>query len=235
MGLLVRLKQLFEAKVDKSLDHLENPGEMLDYSLHKMEESLRSISQNAVQLTAAKKRIEMQRDELLQTAANYQQHAEKALELGQEDLAREALNRKLEAEARIQALDHQLAEMDHQLTSTVHSQEELKRKISSFRSKKEELKAVYTASQAQLKVKEIMTSIGSDSEEVGRTIERAESRILDMQARVKAIDDLTDQGVISEAFDSKTDDIERKLDNLSKNSKVEEELTRLRAKLASNS
>ena len=100
MGILVRLKQLFEAKVDKSLDRVENPGEMLDYSLHKMEESLQSISQNAVQLTMTKKRVEMQRDELLQTAANYQQHAEKALELGQEDLAREALNRKVEAEDR---------------------------------------------------------------------------------------------------------------------------------------
>ena len=47
----------------------------------------------------------MQRDERLETATNYQKHAEKALELGQEDLAREALNRKAEAEERIQELD----------------------------------------------------------------------------------------------------------------------------------
>lgn len=234
MGILVRLKQLFEAKVDQSLDSVENPSEMLDYSLHKMEESLQKISQNAVQLTTAKKRIEMQRNELLQTAANYEKHAEKALALGQEDLAREALNRKAEAEERIQGLESQLAEMDHQLKSTVHSQEELKRKIANFRSKKEELKAVYTASQAQLKVKEMMTSIGSEAEDVGKTIERAESRILDMQARVKAIDELTDQGVISEAFNSKTDEIERRLNDIGKTSKVEEELARLREKLASN-
>lgn len=234
MGIMVRLKQLFEAKVDKSLDRVEDSGEMLDYSLRKMEEALHKISQNAVQLTTAKKRIEMQKDELLQTAASYQKHAEKALELGQEDLAREALERKVEAEERIQGLDKQLAEMECQLASMVHSQEELKRNITNFRSKKEELKAVYTASQAQLKVKEMMTSVGSESEEVGKTIERVESRILDMQARVKAIDELSKQGVIYEAFDHKTDDVERKLKKLTKNSEVEKELTRLREKRASN-
>ena len=72
------------------------------------------------------------------------------------------------------------------------------------------------------------------AEDVGKTIERAESRILDMQARVKAIDELTDQGVISEAFNSKIDDIERRLNDIGKTSKVEEELARLREKLASN-
>ncbi|AFM42784.1 phage shock protein A (IM30), suppresses sigma54-dependent transcription [Desulfosporosinus acidiphilus SJ4] len=234
MGIFVRLKQLFEAKVDKSLDRAEDPGEMLDFSLRKMEDALQRIVQNTVQLTTSKKRVEMQRDEQIQMATNYQKHAEKALALGQEDLAREALNRKAEAEERIQELENQLSEMDHQLTATINNQEELKHKISNFRSKKEELKAVYNASQVQLKVKEMMTSVGSEADEVGKTIERAESKIYDMQARVKAIDELTEQGVISEAFDSKTDDMERRFRKLSKDSKVEEELTLLRKKLASN-
>jgi len=234
MGIFVRLKQIFEAKVDKEIDRVENPGEMLDFSLRKMEDALQKITQNMVQLSTSKKRVEMQRDEQVQTALNYQNHAEKALELGQEDLAREALNRKTEAEERVQELENQLAEMERQLKATVYNQEELKRKITGFRSKKEELKAVYNASQVQLKVKEMMSSAGSEANDVGKTIERAENKIQDMQARVKAIDELTEQGVISEAFESNTDDIERRLMKLSKDSKVEEELTLLKKKLAVN-
>ena len=61
MGIFVRLKQIFEAKVDKEIDRVENPGEMLDFSLRKMEDALQKITQNMVQLSTSKKKVEMQR------------------------------------------------------------------------------------------------------------------------------------------------------------------------------
>lgn len=148
MGLVTRLKNIFEAKVEKEIDALEDPKEMLDYSLTKMEDSLRDIARNAVELGTAKKRVELERNTAVESTRKYGEQAEKALELGQEDLAKEALLRKVDAESRAQELTVQIEKMAEQLQTVSKRQDELRAKIRSFRSKKEELKATFEASKA---------------------------------------------------------------------------------------
>ncbi|QNB47807.1 PspA/IM30 family protein [Thermanaerosceptrum fracticalcis] len=232
MGIVSRLKNVFGAKLEKGLNALENPKEMLDYSLVKMEEGLHALTRNATELGTAKKRLELQRETLKATIRKYEEQAQKALEFGQEDLAKEALTRKLETEQRITGLDAQIADMNGHLQKIAKSQEELRYKIQNFRSRKEELKAIYAASQAQLKVKELVSSVGLEAESIGRTVERAEARIQEMQAKGKAIDELVDQGLITEVFADTQDDIDRKLKKLNANSAVEAELERLKKGLA---
>ncbi|VBB08900.1 pspa/im30 [Lucifera butyrica] len=228
MDLFNRLKNLLGAKLEKGMDSLESPDEMLDYSLVKMEEGLHAMAANAVQLGTSKKELELQRDTLLKSAGTYEGQSRKALELGQEDLAKEAIQRRLETEQRIKSLDVQIADMDQRLQAVARSQEELKEKIRIFKGKKEELKAVYSASQAQLKVKELITSLGNESETIGKTVERAEARIQEAQARVMAIDELVSKGVVTEVFSDHKDDVEYKLNQLSMNATVEAELIKLK-------
>lgn len=115
MGIISRLKNIFEAKLEKGIDTLEDPKEMLDYSLTKMEDNIRAMAHNAVELGTAKKRVELERDTALETAHKYEEQAEKALELGQEDLAKEALLRKVDAESRAVELASQIEKMVEQL------------------------------------------------------------------------------------------------------------------------
>lgn len=229
MGIVNRLRNVLGAKVEKGLDALENPKEMLEYSLVQMENGLQSLTRNATELGTAKKRLEMQRETLKVTVIKYAEQAQKAVDLAMEDLAKEALKRKLEAEQRIFGLDHQIQELEGQLEKIFQSQDELRYKIQTFRSKKEELKAIYAASQAQLKVKELLTSVGAESENIGRTVERAETKIQDMQARVKAIDELRENGIVTEVFAGE-DDIERKLQHLGRDAAIEAELAKLKNK-----
>ncbi|MHB1652579.1 MAG: PspA/IM30 family protein [Desulfitobacteriaceae bacterium] len=235
MGVLVRLKNIFGAKMEKSLEVLENPKEMLDYSMVKMEEGLQSLARNVMEFAAAKKRLELQRNALTEVISKYAEQANKALELSQEDLAKEALLKKIEAVQRVEELDSQIKDMDVQLQAIAKSQEELRLKIQSFRSKKEELKAVYAASQAQLKVKELVTFLGAESENIGQTVRRAEARIQDTRARVLAIDELIEQGLITETFADSKDDVDRKLRRISLDSVVEAELAKLKSSIALNS
>lgn len=235
MGIMLRLKNLLGAKLENGIEVLENPRDMLDYSLVKMENGLQAITKNIVEFGTAKKRVELQRDTLRASICKYAEQAEKALVLGQEDLAKEAVIRKVLLEQREIDLTAQIAKMAEQLQAISKSQDDLRREIQNFRSKKEELKATYAASQAQLKVKELVTSIGSESENIGRTVERAQVRIQDMQAKVQAIDELEDQGVITKVFSDGQDDIEHKLKRMSINSAVDAELAKLKAGLAVNS
>lgn len=138
----------------------------------------------------------------------------------------------MQASESVEALGLQIAGMDQHLQSIAKSREELKYKIDSFRAKKEELKAVYDASRAQLKIKQIMTMVDSEAESVGRIIERAEARIHEMQARVMALDDLMTQGIVPEVFPSATNAIDRELSRLSHAAAVETELARLKAERA---
>lgn len=232
MGFFDRLKAIVGAKLEKGLDAVEDPKEMLDLSLVKMEDSLRTMAMSAVEVGTAKKKLEIQRDTLNASILKYEEQAKKALEFGQEELAREALAKKLQASERAEALGVQIAGMDQHLQSIAKSREELKYKIESFRAKKEELKAVYDASRAQLKIKQVMTLVGSEAESVGRIIDRAEARIQEMRARVMALDDLVAQGMVPEVFPSATDAIGRELSRLSQTAVVETELARLKAERA---
>jgi len=229
MGFLTRLKGILGVKAEKALDKVEDPKEMLDYSLQKMEEGLRSLSQKALEIGTAKKKLENQRDKLQAATSSYEDQAKKALEFGQEDLAKEALIRKMEGYTQLQDIETRIKEVEENLQILAKSKEEMKRKIQTFKVKKEELKAVYSASQAQLKVKEMLTSLGSETDNVGLTIERAEARIEDMRARGEAIDELVDQGLVNEVLEDGRDEIERKLKKLSMDSAVEEELEKLKA------
>lgn len=233
MGLWARIKTLFEAKVDKGLNRLEDPKELLDFSLKKMEDNLRSLTGSAVEVATAKKKLDQQRTVLAANIGKYEEQARKALELGQEDLARQALEKKAQAAQRLSGLEGQIASLEVRIHSIAESQAELRHQIELFRSKKEELKAAYEASQAELKVKETITSVGTEAAEVSQIISRAKSRIEDMQARVAAIDELVGEGVVSDVFASSgKDETDRQLDRLSNAAAVEAELLRLKAELA---
>ena len=112
------------------------------------------------------------------------------------------------------------------------SQVNLDRKISLFRSKKEELKAVHDSSQAQLRVRESLSGISEDMADVGNTIQRAEARIKEMQSRADAIDGLIAEGVLSDALAPETDDIDRQLAQIGRSQAIEDELAALKEKAA---
>jgi len=231
MGFLARLSGIIEAKLNKRLDTLEDPNEMLDYSIVQMEKYLKELTSNAIEIVTAKKKLEIQLETALTNAKSYKESAQKALELGQEDLARQALTKKEEAEVRVQRLSEQINTLNSKMTTLNENQEELRRKIQLFGTKKEELKAVYNASQAQLKVKEIITSLSKDSSNIADTIERAEGKVRDAEARVQAIDYLVNQGEIQEIFSKKQDDIDQRLKRLTNDMAVENELNKLKEKI----
>jgi len=230
--ILTRVKTIFSAKVEKGLDSLENPKEMLDYSIVQMEKSLREIARNALEIGTAKKRLEQQRDLCKANFNNYQAMAKKALELEQEDLAKEALLKKSEEEERVRKLEEQMNSLDINLKIIKKSKIELEHKIELYRAKKEELKAVYDASQAQLKVKEIMTSLGKNSYQTSEILHKAENKIKNAQARLLALDELINEGIIEEkVFSESNNDLTRRLTELSQANFIDGQLAKLKEEI----
>lgn len=232
MGVIARLKSILGSKIEKGLDKWEDPKDMLDYSIVQMEQSLQEMTRNTIEITAAKKKLERQRDFNLANVKNYEQLAEKALEAEQEDLAREALTKKNEEEEKAKQLEKQINSLTANLKVITTSQKELQHKIELYRAKKEELKATYDASRAQLKIKEIMASVSDDTKNIVEIVDRAENKIRDTEARVLALDELISQGVVAELIPDNKNDLEKRLSEFEKDTSVEDELAKLKEKVA---
>ena len=228
MGIFSRFRSIFQARANDLANQLEDPKASLDYSLVKLEESHAQISQALVDVTSARKRLEYQQDQLGTASDKYEQQARDALAAGRDDLAQMALQRRQEALARQDDLDGNLEVLDRQLNNLKLSQANLERKISLFKTKKEELKAVYDASRAQIQVREALTGLSSDLANVGSLIQRAEERIREMQSRAEAIDSLVEEGVLTDALQPERDDVDRELKRIARSQAVENDLAHLK-------
>jgi len=227
--IIARFKAIFEAKANAAADNIEDPKASLDYSLRKLEDARRDLSKGLIEVNAAKRRLQAQRDQMAVAADKYQQQATAAVEAHRDDLARLALERKQESEAHVAELDANIASLERQEATLKENPVRLDNKIKQFRYKKEELKAIHDSAKAQLKVQESLSGISQDLADVGNTIQRTEARILEMQSRADAIDGLVAEGVLQDVLEPETDDIERELARIGRNQAVEEELARLKA------
>ncbi|MEP7022733.1 MAG: PspA/IM30 family protein [Actinomycetota bacterium] len=229
MSLFERAHDILAAKANKALDTAEKPDEMLDLSYQQMLDQITRVRQGLVSIAASRKQIELQEQQLQHTVDHLGDQAKAALAQGNESLAREALSRKAAAQAQIDGMEPQhqeLAEQEQKLGQTL---EALQKRVNEFRTKKEVLKAQYTAAQAQTSVNESVAGISTTFGDSGETLQRAQDKIATMQARAGALDELMQSGVLEDVGGS--DDIQKELDEVGTTAQVDKELAELKAQL----
>lgn len=82
-------------------------------------------------------------------------------------------------------------------------------KVELFRSKKEILKAQYSAAEAQVRVKESITGISRELADLSTTMDRAEDKTEKMMAKAQALDEMVDSEVLTDYTHTSDDIIER--------------------------
>ncbi|GAB3767900.1 phage shock protein A [Nocardioides ginsengisegetis] len=230
MSLMKRISLIFRSKANKALDRAEDPRETLDYSYQRQLDLLSKVRRGVADVATSRKRVELQVNQLESQSAKLQDQAQKALEMGREDLAREALTRKSGVTGQITDLKAQHAQLQGEEEKLTLAQQRLQAKVESFRTRKETIKATYTAAEAQTRINEAMSGIGEEMGDVGLAIQRAEDKTAQMQARAGAIDELIASGALDDASAiGRGDDIARELDAMSSQADVEAELARLKA------
>ncbi len=230
MSLMKRISLIFRSKANKALDRAEDPRETLDYSYQRQLDLLAKVRRGVADVATSRKRVELQVNQLEQQSAKLQGQAEKAISVGREDLAREALTRKSGLTQQIGDLKAQHAQLQGEEEKLTLSQQRLQAKVESFRTRKETIKATYTAAEAQTKINEAMSGIGEEMGDVGLAIQRAEDKTAQMQARAGAIDELIASGALDDVSQVNSgDDISRELDAMSSGTDVEAELARLKS------
>ncbi|WP_295660703.1 PspA/IM30 family protein [uncultured Nocardioides sp.] len=230
MSLMKRISLIFRSKANTALDKAEDPRQTLDYSYQRQLDLLSKVRRGVADVATSRKRVELQVNQLEAQSAKLSGQAEKAIGMGREDLAREALTRKSGLTNQITDLKAQHAQLQGEEEKLTLAQQRLQAKVESFRTRKETIKATYTAAEAQTRIGEAMSGIGEEMGDVGMAIQRAEDKTAQMQARAGAIDELIASGALDDASQvGAGDDIARELDSMSSQSDVESELARLKA------
>jgi phage shock protein A len=232
MSISRRIATLFRAKANKALDRAEDPREVLDSSYEQQLEMVQKVRRGVADVATSRKRVELQLTALQLSAGKLQAQAQQALAAGHEDLAREALIRRTAVTSQISDLQGQQASLQAEEDKLTLAAQRLAAKVDAFRTRKETIKADYTAAEAQTHIGEAVNGISEEMGDVGMAMQRAQDKTEQMQARAGALDELLASGALQDAtVPGGRDDVQSELDALTAGHDVDHELTRMKAQL----
>jgi len=228
MKIFNRMKTVFQTKMSKFLDEVEDPEELLDISLKEMKEHLQQVKKSLLELTTMKKNLEKDLEDAEDKAELAQQQAQTAMNMEKEDLARAALEKKAELGDKIITLKSKIEKLENKIEVIKSNKKTLAGQIKDLEMKREELTVINKSADAQLAVKEIITGASSDITDLNEQIQRAEEKIRKKEAKISAIDELVADGELSNDLNSQ-DDIEKSLHEIQRKAEIEEELAKLKS------
>ncbi|MCL6627653.1 MAG: PspA/IM30 family protein [Alicyclobacillus shizuokensis] len=213
------MKDMTKASVHELLDKLEDPVVMMNQYLRDMEDEIEDAVRAVSLQTATKISLEKKYQSLLDEVGKYQTYAERAVEQGNDELARKALVNK-------NKYQQQADELKPQLDAARATTEELNERLRDMREKFDEMKAKRDvlvaraeAAKAQKKVNQTVGGIGDGR--ALRGLERMEAAVNRMEAEAQATRSLSEQ----------EEDPFRELMENERSHAVEDELAALKQKL----
>ena len=231
MGLMKRVQTIFQAKSNAALNKMEDPRQTLDLSYEQQLENLTKVKRAVADVATARKRVEIQAEQLNAQGDKLAGQAKAALAQNNEPLAREALTRREAIAAQLQDLDTQHATIVEQEEKLTETAQRLQSEVEAFRTKKETIKASYTAAEASAHVSEAVSGISTSMGDAGAAMQRAQDKVAEMQARSGALDELLASGALTD-LTSSTDDIQAQLNKAGASSNVDAQLAALKSQMA---
>jgi len=218
MGLFDRLKRVIGSNVNDLISKAEDPEKMLEQAILEMQEDLVQLRQGVAQAIAAQKRTEKQYNDGQNEISKWQRNAQLALQKGDENLARQALERKKTYTETSTALKASLDQQVTQVDSLKRNLIQLESKISEAKTKKEMLKARITTAKAQEQLQGMVSGMNTSS--AMSAFERMEEKVMIQEARAQSMGELAGA------------DLESQFARLESGSDVDDELAALKASLA---
>jgi phage shock protein A len=234
MGFFSRLTNIFRIRANAALDKVEEPGQVMDYSYSKQLEQLQQLRRSIADVVTNEKRLEMQQSQLIEKINILDHQAMQALQANREDLARMALQRKETLLVQINSYEQQLAQLKVQEEKLINMERTISARVEAFRTQKEMVKAQYNAAQAQVKINETITGISDEMTEMNLAMQRAQDKVLSMQARATAMEALIEQGTLGEQGalgPGSGDTLDRELQKIATEQNIESQLQAMKQQL----
>ncbi|AVH71896.1 PspA/IM30 family protein [Nostoc sp. 'Lobaria pulmonaria (5183) cyanobiont'] len=217
MGLFDRIKRVVSSNLNDLVNKAEDPEKMLEQAILEMQEDLVQLRQGVAQTIAAQKRSEKQYNDAQNEINKWQRNAQLALQKGDENLARQALERKKTYTDTSTALKASLDTQSTQVDTLKRNLIQLESKISEAKTKKEMLRARITTAKAQEQLQGMVRGMNTSS--AMSAFERMEEKVLMQESRAQALGELAGA------------DLETQFAQLEGGSDVDDELAALKAQM----
>ncbi len=187
MGIFNRIADVFKANVNDALDKAEDPEKMLKQMIIEMEESVNKTTLAVAGAIANEKSLQRKLEKAEKEQTDWEQKAIKALQVGREDLAKAALEKKSVAERNTNDLKPLHAQAKATADKLREQLNKLKAKLDEARSRQSTLIARSQAAKAQKQISQSMGGLGSDA--FGK-FDKYESKIEKTEAEAEAYGEL---------------------------------------------
>lgn len=188
MGIFKRLKDLAFANINDAIDKAEDPEKMLEQFLRDMEEDILDAERAVAQQIASEKNLEQQVTSLKSLIDKRQEQAEKAIDAGNDELARKALQDKKDQTANLEAIQPSYDTAKKSADQLRAKLTEMKQEYEKMKNQKTVLQARAQAAKAQKQINQAMSGIGVDNGAKG--FDRMNRKVLEMEAQAQASEEL---------------------------------------------
>ena len=216
MGLLERVGTLIRANLNDMIDRAEDPEKLIKQVILDMENQYLQVKTQVAVSIADQHILEKQRREQEDTGKDWMRKAEIAVDKGQDDLARAALDRFQTAQRLSQSFEEQVNDQKAQVETLKNSLVKLEQKLDEAKSKREVLLARHRRSIALEKAAKAQVAIGDNSQSA--SFDRLKDRVHRTEATASAEVQLLN------------DDVAEKLNRLDRDAEVERLLADLKTR-----
>ena len=190
MGILTRIFNLFRATTSDLLDKAEDPEKMIKQMISDLEAQKKKAKEQMTEALALQKRLERDTEKEHQQAEKWEHKAILAVQNEKDDLAKEALTRKNEHLRRALDFEKQLEMHQNNADSLKESYQKMENKIDEIKRKQGLLSVKQKQAEAQEKIYKTIEGLG-DTSGIMDTIERAEEKVENLQARAEAYQEIS--------------------------------------------
>ena len=180
-----RISDVLTANLNDLVDRVEDPERMIKQLIREMEENVNSAREGVIDALASEKQLAKELDSQRRQADDWYNRARRALETGNETLAREALLRKKEHDgivANLQASWESSRRTSERLKAQLRA---LETKLEEARLKKSSLVARQRAAQAREQMDKVTDRFQAGLD-LNNTFGRMADKVGEMEARMEA-------------------------------------------------
>jgi phage shock protein A len=207
MSILDRLSTLVKSNVNDLIDKMQDPAKEIDQLVLDMEDSIRQARAEVASSMAEEKRLRKQAEDLTTEAKTWEDHATRAVQAGDDALAKEALRRKAQKEADRIEVEKAAAEQNVEVEKLVAGLRALELRVKDVKLRQGTLREKARAAKGQSpvstgtsafadfdrmsgKIDALEAEAGLADELAGRTAERvAAEKKLDQLREDRSLDD----------------------------------------------
>ena len=183
-----RVRTVVGSELNSMLDKAEDPVKMLDQFMREMEADIREVESAVVKQIANEKILQKKVNDSNSMIKKREEQAIKALESGNEDLARRALEDKKVHSEQVSSLEESYNRAKEDATTLRSKLDEMKNEYNQMKLKKDSLKARAESAQVRTKMNRAMSGIGGNESRNG--FERMEEKVLQSEAEAETSEDM---------------------------------------------